>query len=443
MPADRSERGELAALVRLAVPLAAQQVGLQLMASVDQALLGHYSDAALAAAGIGNNLLFAISSLGMGVMMGLDTIVPQALGAGRTGDARRAIGAGVRLALIVGLALTAAAFAAPLVLAAAHVAPDVVAIAWPYIYVRAIGVTLFLLTIALRSYLAAHHTTRPLLAAVVAGNALNFGLDLALIFGVPALGVPELGATGAALSTTFVQLLTVAVYWAGVRRLDHGAARPKPRASDLRAIVAIGLPVGGQIFAEVGIFSIATVIAGALGTLPADAHSIALALSSFTFSAAVGIASATSVQVGHAIGAGDVPLARRRAGLGLAAGLAVMACFAGAFLIAPGALAGLFASDPVVIAATVPLLHIAAGFQLFDGVQAIAAGALRGLGRTRATFVGNLLGHYLVGVPVLFALGFGAGLGITGVWWGLTAGLGATGACLAVWFFRSTRQSPR
>jgi MATE family multidrug resistance protein len=122
--------------------------------------------------------------------------------------------------------------------------------------------------------------------------------------------------------------------------------------------------------------------------------------------------------------------------LGLGFGLAVMSCFAAGFVVAPGPLAQLFTDQAEVIAATLPLLQIAALFQVSDGAQAIAAGALRGIGDTRATFVGNLIGHYGIGLAISLALGFGARLGAPGLWWGLSAGLTVTAAYL-VWRFRT------
>ena len=431
---------ERRALLALAAPLAAQQAGFQLMGTVDALLLGHYSDAALAGAGVGNNFLFAITSVGMGLVMGLDTVVPQALGAGRRDDARRAIGAGVRLAVLVGLVATLLVFSCPLVLELAGVDRMVVAEARPYLYVRALGVVPFLITVALRSYLAAHGRTRPLLVAMLAGNVVNAALDLALIYGVRSIGLPPLGVIGAATATLIVQLLTVAVYGIALRELDEGAPRPRSTAADIAAISRYGGPVGGQIFAEVGIFTIATVLAGRLGELPAAAHSIALNLASFTFMFAYGIASATSVRVGQAVGAGDLALARRRGLAGLALAVGVMGTCAAVFVLVPARLASLFSGDRAVIMATVPLLQIAALFQLSDGTQAVGAGALRGLGHTRATFVGNVLGHYAVGLPIMIALGFGASLGAPGLWWGLSAGLTATAIYLIVRFLADTRR---
>jgi MATE family multidrug resistance protein len=429
------------ALLRLALPLAAQQVGFQLMGIVDAALLGRYSKAALAGAGVGNNLLFAISCVGLGIIMGMDTVVPQALGAGRTEDARRAVGAGVRLAILVGLAATLLVFASPLVLRIGDVDPDVVFEAKVYLYIRALGVVPFLVTVAFRSYLTAHHVTRPLVIAMVAGNVVNAALDLALIYGVSSLGIPPLGVIGAATATSLVQILTIVIYVRAVRAVDGNAPRPASTRADIMAIARYGLPVGGQLFAEVGIFGVATVLAANLGEVPAAAHSIALNISSMTFSFCVGIASATSVRVGHAVGAGDVALARRRGIDGIVLGLVVMTGFAVVFLVVPGLLARAFSDDASVLVATAPLLQIAALFQLSDGTQAIGAGALRGLGHTQSTFWANVVGHYAVGLPIALALAFGAHLGAPGLWWGLSAGLTATAMILVARFVAGTSRS--
>ena len=215
--------------------------------------------------------------------------------------------------------------------------------------------------------------------------------------------------------------------------------KPQPVVVPLLEIARYGGPVGGQLFAEVGIFGVATVIAAHLGKVPSAAHSIALNLASFTFALAVGIGSATSVRVGHAIGAGNLALARKRGLYGIGMGLSAMAGFAIVFVAAPGAIASLFTDDPGVIVATVPLLQIAALFQLSDGAQAIGAGALRGLGETRATLVGNLVGHYGIGLPLALTLTFSTGLGAPGLWWGLSAGLTATAIYLVIRFLVATR----
>ena len=423
---------ELSAQIKLAIPLAAQQLGFQLMGTVDAALLGRYSDTALAAAGVGNSLLFAITSLGWGIVMGLDTVLPQAVGAGRREDARRMLGAGMRLAVLVGALCTLLVLAMPALLVSIGVDPDVAVEARVYVDLRAIGLAPFLLSIALRSYLAAHNITRPLVVAITLGNIANALLDLVLIYGLGP--IPAMGTAGAAIATVGVQIAMVATYLAGARAIDGGPARPPSTRADLAVIVRYGLPVGGHLFAEIGIFGLATVLAAHMGKVPVAAHAIALNLASFTFSVAVGVGAATSVRVGHAIGAGDRPLARRRGMLGLGIGVVVMSCFAAVFLAAPRALAGVFSDQGAVIAATIPLLQIAALFQLSDGAQAIAAAALRGIGDNRATFIGNVIGHYGVGLAISLTLGFGAGMGAPGLWWGLSVGLTVTAAYLVARF---------
>jgi len=224
-----------------------------------------------------------------------------------------------------------------------------------------------------------------------------------------------------------------------VRGIEGSAPRPASTRADLAEILRYGLPIGGHLLAEIGIFGLATVLAAHMGTVPAAAHAIALNLASFTFSVAVGIGAATSVRVGHAIGAGDRALARRRGVLGLQIGLCAMTVFAAAFVIAARPLARLFTTEATVLAATIPLMQIAALFQLSDGTQAIAAGALRGVGDTRATFIGNVVGHYGIGLVVSLTLAFGVGMGAPGLWWGLSAGLTATAIFLVLRFLSRTR----
>lgn len=438
---------ELRQQLTLAIPLAAQQVGFQLMGTVDAAWVGRYDENAIGAIGAGNNLLFAVTAIGLGIVMGLDAVIPRAVGAGRHDEARRYLHAGLRLAVLVGLVATLIVLVTPELLVLARAPAALVDDARVYVYLRAIGTVPFLASVALRSYLAAHQITRPLLVAVIAGNVINAVLDWALIFGVG--GLPALGIAGAAIATLTVQLCIVGVYVVAVRALDRSrgwtAPAPSTRAH-VREVAGYGWPIGGQLFAEVGIFGVATVLATNLGTLASAGHTIALQVSSFTFSIAVGVGAATSVRVGHAIGEGDVALARRRGLVGLATGVSVMGGLALVLLVARGPLARLFTNDADVVATAVPLLGIAALFQLSDGAQAVAAGALRGLGETRVTLVGNLLGHYAVGLPIALGLAYGAGLGARGLWWGLSAGLTVTALYLVARFIARTRTpagSPR
>ena len=430
---------ELAIQLRLGLPLAAQQAGMVLMGLVDSAILGRYHPDALAGSGIGNSLTFAVSCVGLGVLLGLDPLLAQAIGAGEHGRTPRLLRDGVGVALRLGALLTLIVLAMPLVLGPAGVDPAVAAEARVYTFARAVGVVPFLLQVALRAFLQAHHRGAPLVVAVIAGNVVNAALDWILVFGdrglaelgLPTVGLPAFGALGAAFATSLVTILTVAYYAAACRRVARPLPRPPgPPASSARAIVAVGLPIGLQLGAEVGAFALAAVLAGRLGPTPAAAHQVAIQLASVSFAIALGVGATAAIRVGVAIGAGD-HRAARRAGLGsLGIGVAVMSGSAAVFLLWPAPLAGLFTDRAEVVTAAIPLIMIAAAFQLSDGAQAIGAGALRGAGDTRASFVANLLGHYAAGVPIALALGFAVGLGAPGLWWGLTAGLTGTAVVL-------------
>jgi MATE family multidrug resistance protein len=436
-------RRELGSLVALAFPLCLGHLGHQLMSIVDIAMLGRFSGAALAGSGVANGILFSVTVVGIGVIMGLDTLVPQSLGAGDARGARDLLAAGVRLALLLSLPIAAVVAFAALLLPYSGVDRDVAAEAASYLHGRLPGIAPMILFATIRSFLQAHHVTRPLVVATVMANLLNVALDWLLIFGdagleqlgLPAVGLPALGALGAAIATTTVgwfSVLVCAVALRGVLRAqaappDTSAAR---RLGDrARTIARLGTPVGLQLLAEVGVFALTGFLAGTLGSLPAAAHNVALVLASFSFSTAIGIGAATSVHVGHAIGAGDTGAARRAGALGMLVGAALMGAGGLLFLLFPYQLAALFSNDESVRQATVPLLRIAAVFQLSDAVQAVAAGALRGAGATRFALVANLIGHYAIGMPVAVVLCFALDMGAAGLWWGLSFGL--TGVAVA------------
>jgi MATE family multidrug resistance protein len=187
---------------------------------------------------------------------------------------------------------------------------------------------------------------------------------------------------------------------------------------------------------EVAFFSGASVLAARFGAEPMAAHQLALSLATLTFTVAVGIGNAGSIRVGTFVGARD-RVAARRAGLtAFAAAGAYMACTGLVFLAVPQLLARLMTDDLGVAAASVPLLRVAAAFQVFDGLQAAGAGVLRGAGVTRFTFVANLVGHWLLGAPALLGFALVLGLGVVGIWWGFVVGLVAVAAALLWRFLR-------
>jgi len=445
---SRPTRQDLREQWQLALPLAMGHLAQHTMQLVDTAMLGRYSEAALAGASIGGGLLFTVLVLGLGVALGMDSLVPQAVGAGEPVRARRLLWQGVRLAVIVGVPLMAIAGITPLLLPVLGVDPEVAAETWAYILGRLPSIIPFLLFACMRSYLQAHGITRPVVMAAVLGNLVNALADWVLIFGdgglnqlgLPGIGLPAMGALGAALATSVVTVVSVlylalavrAVTIEGVDRNDRSARARDPEL--MRRIVRLGLPIGLQLTAEVGVFALTAMLAGTLGEIQSAAHGVAITWASLTFSVVIGLGAATAVRVGRAVGGADVSGTRRAGVTGLWFGVVFMSATAVVMLAVPRQLAQAFTTNPELIEAAVPLLRIAAVFQLSDGAQAIAAGALRGAGDTRASFYANLAGHYGVGLPISLVLCFGMDQGAAGLWWGLSAGLTATAAFLIARF---------
>lgn len=442
------ERAELRELVILAGPLVLAQVGNQLMSLVDTAMVGRLGATALGGVGIGNGILFTLSLAGLGCVLGIDAPVAQALGAGEELRARRVLWQGLRIALWLGVALAVLLGLSPALLEPVGVDHRTASEVRLYLYGRMPNLVTFLLFNSLRSYLQAKGTTRPVLLAMVVSNLCNVVGNFLLIYGddalarihLPRIGLPALGVMGSGISSSIASGVSVLVLALAVRAL------PVPDVPDLRRydreltgrILALGVPVGLQMMAEVGVFAIAGTLAGRIGPEAVAGHQIALMLASLTFTVTVGVGAAASVRVGRHIGAGDTLAARRAGQLALAAGTAFM-CFSALFFFGfPHALARALTDDPGVIRAAVPLILIAAVFQISDGLQSVAAGALRGAGDAHAPLYANLIGHYLVGLPIAVVLAIPLHRGAPGLWWGLTAGLTAVAIGLTARFHRLT-----
>jgi MATE family multidrug resistance protein len=411
---------ELKALWRLALPLALAQAGQATMGLVDTAVLGRLSATAQAGAGLGNSLVFTVSFFGMGVMLALDPLVSQAIGAGRPREAREHLWQGVWLALLTSVPVMAVTAVVPLLLPACGVAPEVAAPAASFMWWRLPGVPAALLFITLRSYLSGTGRTAATFLAVVVANLANLGLDLLLVFGAGPL--PALGVQGSALSTTLSTCLQLGVLALGLGPAPEGTRRRLDRPAVRRA-ARLGAPVGLHFLAESGVFSLTGVLAARLGAAASAAHTIALTLGSLTFCVAMGIGSAAATRVGWGVGAGDLVRARRAGLVAFGSVTAFMLLASALFLAAPEALGRLMSADPEVIGTVVSLVFVCAVFQVSDGLQAVGAGVLRGAGETDFTFRANALGHWGVGLPVSLLLGFGLGKGVVGLWWGLSLGL--------------------
>jgi len=294
------------------------------------------------------------------------------------------------------------------------------------------GVFPFYAFVVIRQSLQAMGHLRPILWTVFLANVFNIGANWVLVFGH--MGAPALGAVGSAWATTLSRGVLVCLLPGLAWPLVRPALLPlRPKALEpapLLRMVRVGAPIGAQQTLEFGVFGAAGLFMGWMGTVAVASHQIALQLAALTFMIPLGVGQAASVLVGHAVGRADPPGARRAAGAGLIAGGGFMAVTATLLLLYPVTFARWFTGDVEVVAVAASLLPIAGVFQVFDGLQAVAAGALRGAADTRVPLLIALVGFWGVGLPTSAVLGFGLGLGPRGVWWGLASGLGLVAVLL-------------
>ena len=440
---DEPSPGELSALFRLAWPIALASVGTLAMSLVDTAILGRVSTIDLAGASLGRSIGFAALTLGMGIATAIEPFAAQAIGAKDDARAWQALRSNARACLIVVLPCVVLAFATTLLLPPIGVDARVVSGARGFLLGQSPSMLLTLLFMATKAFLQAHHRTTPALIGVGVANVINVIVCNLLVrgdgalaaVGLPGIGLPHLGATGAGFALSVSTAVLLLFVWAPAR--EYRAA-PAP-AIETREMFRVGTSIGLQMLAEYAIFTTVSMLAGSLGANVIAAHQIALAVASFSYMGALGIASATAVRVGYAVGAGRPP---RRAGLvGIGVGAAFMLASAAVLALASHAIAGLFSDDRDVVELGAVLLRIAAVFQLFDGIQVVSAGALRGAGEVRVPFIAVVGAHWLVGFPTAWLLGFTLGWGARGLWWGLTAGLVAASIALAARFVAITRRT--
>ena len=409
------------------------------MSVVDMAVIGRLGGRELAAAGLANAVFFGISVFGLGLMLGVDPLISQAVGARDHAGARRILWQGVWLAIVTASGLTAILLGGPFLLRVIGVKPELVAPATIYLLIRLIGLVPWLTFFVLRAYLQAHHVTRPMVVSMVLANLLNLCGDILLVFGGrgPLRFIPPMGVAGAAISTVTCQVLALVILGHAVDRirLPEGVTFSRAwNARDLRLALRVGLPTALQVTAEVGIFALVALLAGRMGTVDLAAHQLVITLASFTFTVALGVATAGSVRVGLAVGARDAEGARRAGHAAFIGAATVMSVSALVFISVPKLLARMVTNQPEVIAAALPLFFVAGLFQLSDGLQAAGIGALRGAADTKFAFISNLIGYWIIGLPIALLLGFGLRLGVVGLWWGFVAGLTTVAALVFLRF---------
>jgi MATE family multidrug resistance protein len=426
----RPTKAELTEMAQLAAPIVLVNVGMQAMGMVDALMLGRVSAVDLASGALGNFYFYATSIIGIGILMALDPVIAQAVGAKDDEAIARGVQRGILMTLIIALAVSATFIPADRVLALLRQPEEVVPLAAQYVWWSIPGMLPFFAFNMMKQVMQAFTRIKPVLIAVLVGNLANAALNWVLIFGN--LGFEAGGVVGSSQGTSIARwimaLVLLAFSWDALAPSLAHWRREVFEWRPLARMFRLGIPVGLQFLAEAGAFGIVTVMAGWMGTSTLAGHEIALSLASMTFMVPMGVAGAAAVMVGHAVGRGDIAESRRDAVAALACGVGFMAACAVVFGLIPNVLAGAYTTDAATFAMAATLIPIAAVFQVFDGAQVISASILRGAGDTRIPAILHALSFWAVGIPFGAWLAFSAGQGAPGLWWGLTAGLAAAAA---------------
>jgi MATE family multidrug resistance protein len=434
---------ELAETLKLAVPMALTQLGQIAMMTTDLALVGRLGDQAVAAAALASTVFFVTFTFGMGLVSAVAPLAAQAFGARNPHRVRRALRVGLWAALLISLPMMAFPLRGENILLLLGQAPATAHLAQQYLFGLAWGILPALWFLAIRSFMGAINRPAPVLWITLVAIPANGVLVYLLIHG--AWGLPRLELFGAGLATSIVNLGSfLAALWFATRRrpfrkfhilghiwrIDWGL---------MRQLIVVGAPISISFLLEYGMFGAAALLMGLISTTALAAHQIALQITAILFMVPFGISQAATVRVGHAVGRNDPDGVKRAGfvatllGIVLVAALTV-AVMAGRFEIAELFFGEAAASAGEAIALTATLLLVGATFFIFDGVQTIAAGALRGMNDTRVPLLFAVISYWMIAFVLASALAFRTPLGAVGVWIGLSVGTAVYAALLVLRF---------
>lgn len=431
-------------VLKLAVPVALGELGWMAMTTVDTIMVGKLGPAAIGAIGVGSSAFYTFAIFGMGLLLGLDTLVSQAYGAGDREDCHHSLTQGFYLALFLSVPLMILFALMPPFFRVLGIVEPVRSLAGAFVRVLSLSTLPLLLYGAFRRYLQGMGHVGPVMFVLLSANFINWFFNWLLIEGH--WGWPALGVVGSALSTCFARVYMAVVLAFCIWWFERGFAPGfenllrRPDWRRMRRLLQLGLPAATQILLEVGAFGAAAVLAGRITPVALAAHQIALNCAALSFMVPLGVSSAAAVAVGHAIGRRDPATARRNGFIAIGLASLFMLCSAVSFIAIPHTILRVYTFDPAVLAIGAGLLAIAAIFQLFDGIQAVATGALRGLGETQGPMLVNFAGYWLFGLPIGYALCFRYGFGIYGLWLGLTIALVAI-AVMLLWLWERSSAS--
>ncbi len=439
-------RSEIRPTLRLAIPLVLAELGWMSMAVVDTMMVGRLPSSAVAisAVSLGGILVHVLAFFGGGLLIGLDTLVSQAFGAGQREDCHRSLLHGIYLSFALTPFLMAPVWFFDPLLRFARISPDIISVAVPYSKAMAWGTLPLLLYFAVRRCMQSMNMVRPISFALVTANIINAVGNWLLICG--RLGAPAMGAVGSGWSTAFARIYLAAILvgyllWYDRKHRTELLRTPiQPQLVRIRRLIALGFPAAMQITLEIGVFALVTALIGRLGAISLASHQIALNTVSLTYMVPLGISSAAAVRVGQAIGRRDPSGASAAGDSAIFFGAGFMTLAGIALLVLPRWIARIFTPDEIIIRNSVLLLAAGAAFQLFDGIQTVATGALRGAGDTRTPMFCHFTAYWIIGLPLGAWLCFRKGWGAFGLWSGLSLALILIGIVLLFAWRREVRR---
>ncbi|HHG85089.1 MAG TPA: MATE family efflux transporter [Bacteroidetes bacterium] len=429
--------------LKLAWPVILGQLGHVVIGNADTIMIGKLGATELAAASLANGIFFLFTVIGIGVCIAISPLASQAIGAGESRlYLRNLLHQSVLLTFYLGLIMIGAIIAAGFTFPYLGQEPQVVTLAQSYLNILAISALPMLIFLAYKHFIEGFEYTLPGMLVMALIVALNILLNWLFIYGNA--GFPTMGLNGAGWATLIariVGMILIAVYThtaTQFRAYNYFSNLLQHQKKVIKEILKIGLPSGLMYFFEIGAFSGAVILAGRIGKDAQSAHQIAIQIASFTFMFYLGISSAASIRVGNAHGRNDWPNLKRAGIAGIISGLAFIAIFILIIIPFREILPALYIDDDHVVQIAIPLLLIAAFFQLFDGIQAIIAGILRGMSDVRIPTLITFIAYWIVGLPLAWLIGESQ-MSVQGIWYGLTAGLAFSATFLTWRFLQKTK----
>ena len=432
-------------MIHLALPLVLAELGWMTMAIVDTMMVGRQHDSAVAigAVSLGSILFNSAAIFGTGLMLGLDTLVSHSYGAGDVEDCHRSLVNGVYLSLGITPVLMGVIWLFAPLLRSLDIPASVLQQAIPYLHALNWGTLPLLLYFVFRRYLQGMNMAKPVMFALVSANLVNSSGNWALVYGHSWFsrdGHRRFWLVHCFARTyMMLVLLAYALYYDHRNKTGLRNAARLPNFTRVWRLVYLGLPAATQFGMEVGVFAVATALIGRLGAVPLASHQVALNTVSLTYMVPLGISAAAAVRVGQALGRRDAHAASRAGWTALLLGTSFMGCMAIALFLIPGEIVRIYTPDAELIPAASALLFVAAFFQLFDGMQTVATGALRGAGDTRTPMLCHLFFYWFIGLPLGAYLCFRVGWGAPGMWAGLSVALILIGSALLYFWRRKER----